>query len=62
MDEWPNLCYPIPYQNEEIWPEKQWQWKKECTLAALANDSLVFLRPSVDPTRGTLRAGVNAAY
>ena len=45
MDERPNLRYPIPYQNEEIWPQKQWQWKKECTLAALANDSLVFPPP-----------------
>jgi len=41
MDERPNLRYPIPYQGEEIWPEKQWQWAKERTLLALANDGLV---------------------
>ena len=41
MDERPNLRYPIPYQSEEIWPEKQWQWAKERTLAALADDGLV---------------------
>ncbi len=42
MDTRPNLRYPIPFQNEEIWPEKQWQWSKERTMEALANDELVF--------------------
>jgi len=41
MDERPNLRYPVPYQGEEIWPEKQWQWAKDRTLDALANDELV---------------------
>ncbi len=41
MDERPNLRYPIPYEGEEIWPEKQWQWSKDRALAALADDGLV---------------------
>jgi adenine-specific DNA-methyltransferase len=40
-DERENLRYAIPFQGEEIWPEKQWQWEKKRTLAALANDELV---------------------
>lgn len=40
-DERENLRYPIPYNGEEIWPEKQWQWEKSRTLEALANDELV---------------------
>ncbi|MBN2475313.1 MAG: hypothetical protein JXB62_11930 [Pirellulales bacterium] len=42
MDERKNLRYPIPYEGQDIWPEKQWQWKKERTLKALADDELVF--------------------
>lgn len=41
MDPRPNLRFAIPWQGEEIWPEKQWQWKKERVLAALAADELV---------------------
>ena len=41
MDERPNLRYPILWQGSEIWPDKQWQWSRERTLAALANDELV---------------------
>ncbi|MDP2783861.1 MAG: site-specific DNA-methyltransferase [Sulfurimicrobium sp.] len=41
MDPRPNLRYAIPFEGEEIWPEKQWQWSKERALAALANDGLV---------------------
>ncbi len=41
MDPRPNLRYSIPFEGEEIWPEKQWQWSKERALAALANDELV---------------------
>jgi len=41
MDDRPNLRYPIPYQGQEIWPEKQWQWSEQRTLEALANDELV---------------------
>lgn len=42
MDTRPNLRYPIYYQGNEIWPEKQWFWSKERTLAAQENDELVF--------------------
>ncbi len=37
----PNLRYPILWQGEEIWPDKQWIWSKERVDAALANDELV---------------------
>ena len=43
-DERPNLRYPIPYDGEEIWPEKQWQWEYTRTMAALANDDLVIAK------------------
>jgi adenine-specific DNA-methyltransferase len=43
-DERENLRYAIPYRGEEIWPEKQWQWEKQRTLAALANDELVIVK------------------
>ena len=45
-DERPNLRYGIPYNNEDIWPEKQWQWKRERTMAALENDELVITKKS----------------
>ena len=41
MDARPNLRYEIPFDGEEIWPEKQWQWSKERTLAALSANELV---------------------
>lgn len=41
MDDRPNLRYPIPYKDEEIWPGKQWQWSKERALKALEEDNLV---------------------
>jgi len=41
MDERPNLRYAIPFQGEEIWPERQWQWSRERALQALDNDELV---------------------
>ena len=28
MDPRPNLRYPIMWEGNEIWPEKQWQWQK----------------------------------
>jgi adenine-specific DNA-methyltransferase len=43
-DERQNLRYAIPFEGEEIWPEKQWQWEKTRTLAALANDELVIVK------------------
>ncbi len=47
MDERPNLRYGIPYQGEEIWPEKQWQWSKDRVLIALENDDLVIAKKTV---------------
>ncbi|GLH64490.1 site-specific DNA-methyltransferase [Parageobacillus sp. G301] len=41
MDERPNLRYPIMFNGEEIWPEKQWQWSKERTELALRNNEIV---------------------
>jgi len=41
MDARPNLRYAIPFDGEEIWPEKQWQWSKERALAALVANELV---------------------
>lgn len=41
MDDRPNLRYPIPWKEQEIWPEKQWQWSKERSLNALNEDELV---------------------
>lgn len=40
MDARPNLRYSVPFEGEEIWPEKQWQWAKERALTALANNEL----------------------
>ena len=50
MDERPNLRYPIFFEGEEIWPQKQWQWSKERTDRALANDDLVFTRKGNEVT------------
>lgn len=44
MDERPNLRFPILWENNEIWPEKQWQWSKERVEAAVKNDELVFTK------------------
>lgn len=44
MDTRPNLRYSIPWQGEEIWPEKQWQWSKDRTMAALEDDGLVIAK------------------
>lgn len=44
MDPRPNLRYPIPWQGEEIWPDKQWQWSKDRAMAALADDGLVIAK------------------
>lgn len=43
-DDRENLRYAIPYEGQEIWPEKQWQWEKPRTLEALANDELVITK------------------
>ena len=44
MDTRENLRYPIPYEGEDIWPAKQWQWSRDRALTALTNDELVFTR------------------
>lgn len=46
MDERPNLRFPIIYDNEEIWPEKQWQWSQERVKLALENDELIISKQS----------------
>ena len=42
MDDRPNLRYPIIYNGNEIWPDKQWQWSKERAHEAQNNNELVF--------------------
>lgn len=42
MDTRPNLRYPLYYEGNEIWPEKQWFWSKDRAIAAQENDELVF--------------------
>src|SRR5690606_13714028 len=44
MDMRENLRYPIPFNGEDVWPAKQWQWSRERTMAALENDELVFTK------------------
>jgi adenine-specific DNA-methyltransferase len=44
MDERPNLRYPILFEGEEIWPEKQWQWSRERAETAQINDELLFTK------------------
>lgn len=46
MDFRPNLRFPIFWNGEEIWPEKQWQWSKEKVGKALANNELVIRKDS----------------
>jgi DNA modification methylase len=43
MDARPNLVYPIPHPDgSDVWPIRQWWWKKERTLDALSKNELVF--------------------
>ncbi|WP_209019433.1 site-specific DNA-methyltransferase [Chlorobaculum sp. 24CR] len=37
----PNLVYPIFYNGQEIWPEKQWVWAKERFEEAYKNNEIV---------------------
>jgi len=46
MDERKNLRFPIEYEGEQIWPEKQWQWSKTRVQQAQANNELVFKKSS----------------
>ena len=41
MDERENLRFPITWQGNEIWPEKQWQWSQDRVKKALAENELV---------------------
>ena len=40
-DDRPNLRYPITHEGVEIWPEKQWIWKKSRFETACRNDEIV---------------------
>lgn len=42
MADRPNLRYPINYNGEKIWPEKQWLWSQERVEEAIRNDEIVF--------------------
>ena len=44
MDQRPNLRFPIKWQGEEIWPERQWQWSEGRVKTALANNELIIGR------------------
>jgi adenine-specific DNA-methyltransferase len=50
MDNRPNLRYPVQFEGQEIWPQKQWQWSRERTERALSNDELVFTRKGGEVT------------
>ena len=36
----PNLVYPIYYNGEEIWPNKQWVWSKERMERSIENNDV----------------------
>jgi adenine-specific DNA-methyltransferase len=38
----PNLRYPVHYNGQKIWPNKQWVWEKSRLLEAIKNDEVVF--------------------
>ena len=42
MDSRPNLRYPLYFEGNEIWPEKQWFWSQERAIEAQNNNNLVF--------------------
>jgi adenine-specific DNA-methyltransferase len=44
MADRPNLRFPILFEGEEIWPEKQWLWSRERVREAQERDELVFNR------------------
>jgi adenine-specific DNA-methyltransferase len=43
-DERPNLQYPIRYKDQDIWPEKQWQWSEKRVKKALDAHGIVFTK------------------
>jgi len=46
MDERTNLRFPIIWEDEEIWPEKQWQWSQERVNLSLQNNELIISKQS----------------
>jgi adenine-specific DNA-methyltransferase len=40
----PNLVYPIIWEGEEIWPDKQWVWSKERMQQAIANNEVEIVK------------------
>ncbi len=42
MDTRPNLRYPLYFEDNEIWPAKQWLWSQERALEAQKKNELVF--------------------
>ena len=46
MDDRPNLRFPIIWKNNEIWPEKQWQWSKDRVETAQRNNELIISKTS----------------
>jgi len=44
MADRPNLRFPILFEGQEIWPEKQWLWSRERVREAQERDELVFNR------------------
>jgi adenine-specific DNA-methyltransferase len=40
-DDRPNLMYPIEYEGQTIWPDKQWVWSRERMEEALENNEVV---------------------
>lgn len=41
-DDRANLVYPVYYNGNEIWPDKQWIWEKSRLYKAIENDEVVF--------------------
>jgi adenine-specific DNA-methyltransferase len=51
MDRRENLIFPIPPpEGPEIWPKRQWLWRKERVFKAIANDELVFTETDSERT------------
>lgn len=46
MGDRPNLRYPIYFNGDEIWPDKQWVWSKERLEEAINRNEVVFNKMS----------------
>jgi adenine-specific DNA-methyltransferase len=42
FDDRPALRYPVSYNGQEIWPQKQWVWSKQRMMDAIKNNEVVF--------------------